>query len=90
MVCHVNVSSGSDQGADYGQVAENIIIIITIIIIMILSLLLSPCVKPRPDDVANTSDRGGARVRDGVHIRAVAQQNPAAGPTHQPVVLSKC
>ena len=57
---------------------------------MILSLLLSPCVEPRPDDVANTPDRGGARVRDSVHIRAVAQQNPAAGTTHQPVFLNEC
>ena len=48
--------------------------------------VLSPCVQPRPDDVADASDGGGARVRDSVHIRAVAQQNPAAGTPHQPVL----
>ena len=45
MVCHVDISSGSHQGADNGQVAENIkyyYLLLDIIIIIIITMCPAP------------------------------------------------
>ena len=47
MVCHVDVSSGSHQGADNGQVAENTIIINYYLLLdIIIMIIITMCPAP--------------------------------------------
>ena len=46
MVCHVDISSGSHQGADNGQMAENIIIINYYLLLDIIMIIITMCPAP--------------------------------------------